>query len=95
MDNGPADYNLYAVVVHEGLELSGGHYVAMVRAEDGQWWLCNDKDVSKISTKKVLGQSAYMLFYKRNVFRPAPTLAGQTPAAAAAAAPLLAAVPGA
>ena len=45
LDSGPAEYELYGIIVHEGLRASTdcGHYVAYVRTADGAWWECNDQ----------------------------------------------------
>ena len=57
-------YDLYAVVHHQGA-LSGGHYVASLKSEDGQWRLFNDAQVYEIHSRDVVDSSAYILFYIR------------------------------
>jgi len=57
-------YDLYAVVHHQGA-LSGGHYVASLKSDDGQWRLFNDAQVYEIHSRDVVDASAYILFYIR------------------------------
>lgn len=57
-------YRLFGVVDHEG-SLNGGHYMAYVRREDGQWYRFNDSRVSLVTEKEVLTRGAYILFYER------------------------------
>lgn len=57
-------YDLYAVVHHQGA-LSGGHYVASLKSDDGQWRLFNDAQVYEIHSRDVVDSSAYILFYIR------------------------------
>ena len=57
-------YDLYGVVHHQGA-LSGGHYVASVKSDDGQWRLFNDAQVYEIHSRDVVDSSAYILFYIR------------------------------
>jgi len=61
-------YELYGIVLH-----GGGHYSSYINIE-GQWWLCNDSTVSKITTEEIetLAKKAesdsentpYILFYR-------------------------------
>ena len=55
-------YDLFAVVCHRGT-FQGGHYVAYVRASDGNWYLCDDAYVQRVSEEVVRTSQAYMLFY--------------------------------
>lgn len=55
-------YRLVGVTKHGG-SLHGGHYVSMVRGDDG-WWLCNDSRVRRIDAGKVFNSEAYLLFYE-------------------------------
>ena len=59
-------YQLRAVVVHQGV-CGGGHYVAYVRGSNDQWWFCNDRAEPRavVDINEVLRQQAYMLFYQR------------------------------
>ncbi len=59
-----ARYNLYGVVNHSGSQ-HFGHYTSFCKADDGKWYSFNDSMVNKISSKDVVGDDAYMLFYKR------------------------------
>ena len=63
-------YYLRAVVVHHG-EAGGGHYTALVRSADHQWYHCNDfQPPCWASPETVTGadtvpeKNAYMLFYE-------------------------------
>ncbi|OBZ88895.1 Ubiquitin carboxyl-terminal hydrolase 36 [Choanephora cucurbitarum] len=60
-----ADYQLYAVLVHYGHGCDSGHYIAYVKAPNGQWYLMDDDAVTPVSLKEVLSQRAYMLFYQQ------------------------------
>ena len=57
-------YDLYGVVHHQGA-LSGGHYVASLKSDDGQWRLFNDAQIYEIHSRDVVDSSAYILFYIR------------------------------
>jgi len=73
--NKTGQYELVAVVTHQGMSADGGHYVAWVRQSDDQddWLEFNDKKVEKrtfIDIQKLTGQGgaqwhiAYMCLYK-------------------------------
>jgi len=62
---GSAEYELYAVLVHSGPKLGYGHYYALIKAPDGNWYRMNDMDVIPVTLKHVLREQAYLLFYKR------------------------------
>jgi ubiquitin carboxyl-terminal hydrolase 4/11 len=66
LDDGRSEmlYDLYGVVHHQGA-LSGGHYVASLKSDDGQWRLFNDAQVYEIHSRDVVDSSAYILFYIR------------------------------
>ena len=57
-----SDYELYAVIEHEG-SVNRGHYTAMLKA-NGTWLSANDARVTTISEANVLTRNAYMLFYR-------------------------------
>lgn len=63
-DQEPHAYRLFAVVHHFGSGPNVGHYVASVRAPDGQWLRMDDASVSRMSCP-VDDPSAYLLFYLR------------------------------
>ena len=46
LDLPPAQYALFAVVVHLGETTTSGHYVAYVRRADGYWWKLDDARVA-------------------------------------------------
>ncbi|KAF1801780.1 hypothetical protein V8B55DRAFT_1473889 [Mucor lusitanicus] len=80
-----AEYSLYAVLVHYGYSCDSGHYYAYVKAPNGQWNRMDDEDVTPVSLKEVLSQTAYMLFYQQSSVT---TSADTAIPAAAAATPL-------
>lgn len=88
MDEGPADYRLFAVLVHVDKlgSTTSGHYIALVCGDDGRWWKCDDDEVDEISAAKALSFCAYLLFYIRDTPRPAPTMKPQAVVAVAVAA---------
>ncbi|KAF8202403.1 ubiquitin carboxyl-terminal hydrolase 4 [Pholiota molesta] len=59
----PYRYDLYGVTNHYG-NLSSGHYTAFI-ASRGGWMYCDDSSVKPVDPKQVVGQKAYVLFYKR------------------------------
>ncbi|KAJ4776147.1 Ubiquitin carboxyl-terminal hydrolase 24 [Rhynchospora pubera] len=58
-------YELVATITHHGREPSKGHYTADTRYRNGQWLRYDDASVTAISTKDVLHEQAYILFYKQ------------------------------
>ena len=56
-------YRLHAVIVHHGNSVHSGHYVAYVKAANGQWHEMNDATVTLTSIQKVINQQCYILFY--------------------------------
>ena len=61
-DKGPV-YDLYGVVNHFGGQHSG-HYTSMVKVKK-EWINFNDSTVQTISPSDVIGDAAYILFYKK------------------------------
>ena len=59
-------YDLTAVVNHSG-SMSQGHYTAFV-VEGGQWFRCDDTQVSPATEQEVLQSEGYMLFFIRRRF---------------------------
>ena len=68
---GAQAYDLRAVVVHQGDnpvsdDAGAGHYTAYVRAQDNQWYHCDDaKPPRQCSVAEALEAQAYMLFYEQ------------------------------
>merc|ERR1719410_3052385 len=60
-----SEYELYAVLVHSGPQLGYGHYYALIKSAENYWFRMNDTDVIPVSTKHVLREQGYMVFYKR------------------------------
>lgn len=59
-------YELYAVINHEGRNSHWGHYNSYIKGFNGNWYLCDDSRVRKISSEKSfkLSEKAYILFYR-------------------------------
>ena len=66
-------YDLTGVVVHHGGSIHSGHYVAFVKAPNGQWHEMNDSDVRLVNPQHVLKQQAYILFYTKRIPIPGTT----------------------
>ena len=74
----PAQYRLYAVIVHAGHSLDTGHYFTFCRESDGgdshdeagSWWRLDDASVTSVTATAALGgprrtnETAYMLLYR-------------------------------
>ena len=56
-------YDCYAVCNHSGT-MSGGHYTAYVKNENGKWYHFNDSVVTCIKKTLVASPKAYCLFYR-------------------------------
>ena len=59
---------LYAVIVHTGLNVAGGHYYTYVKAQHSRsstdvWYKMNDGNMEEVSFDRVQSDEAYMLFY--------------------------------
>ena len=59
-------YELYGVCNHMGGPL-GGHYTANIKTKDGQWYLFNDTQISKINFDGLNNTSGYCLFYRKKI----------------------------
>ena len=57
-------YDLFAVSQHYG-GTGGGHYTAVCKNYDGNWYRYNDSSVSHTSPDNAVNSSAYVLFYRR------------------------------
>ena len=57
-------YDLYAVSQHYG-SMGGGHYTAICKNIDGNWYCYDDESVFRTSNKNVVTSEAYVLFYRR------------------------------
>jgi Ubiquitin carboxyl-terminal hydrolase len=64
-EGGGGEYECDAFIEHQGPSMAGGHYVAYVLV-DGQWWLCNDDDVTAVSDAEVAQarRRAYILHFR-------------------------------
>lgn len=56
-------YSLYGIVEHSGT-FNGGHYVAYVKVDSGQWFCISDSHVTEVKETRVYQAQAYLLFYK-------------------------------
>lgn len=59
------EYELFSIVSHIG-RMNSGHYVMYIRLR-GEWYLCNDAWVVKVSEKVVKNSQAYMMYYMQKV----------------------------
>jgi len=57
-------YDLFAVCQHYG-GTRGGHYTAVCKNYDENWYSYDDSNVSPSSKKEICTNAAYILFYKR------------------------------
>ena len=67
INNEPITYELKGIANHFG-NLNGGHYNAICKNKDNDWYLYDDLNISKINDiHKILtnNTSAYVLFYER------------------------------
>lgn len=59
----PPPYSLVGVLVHQGQTCASGHYLSFVK-KNGEWFKCNDSEVSKVDESTVMMQQAYILMYE-------------------------------
>ncbi|KAL1556331.1 ubiquitinyl hydrolase 1 [Salvia divinorum] len=57
------NYELYAIVVHEGETSNAGHYYSFIRLNSNEWYRYDDSEVSAVDEEEVFKQMAYILFY--------------------------------
>jgi ubiquitin carboxyl-terminal hydrolase 4/11/15 len=57
-------YDLFAVSQYYG-STEGGHYTAICKNIDGNWYNYNDSSVSHTSASSAVSSAAYVLFYRR------------------------------
>ena len=58
-------YELCAALVHHGASLHSGHYTAIGKDPNGDWYLFDDQVVQPASVTDVLKAPAYILFYEK------------------------------
>ena len=63
-DKEHSKYDLFAVSQHYG-GCGGGHYTAVCKNIDGNWYSYNDSSVSSTSASSAITSAAYVLFYRR------------------------------
>jgi len=61
----PSNYQLYGVLIHDGIDMNQGHYYSIVKASNSAWYKMNDESVTQSSLQEALRQEAYVLFYSR------------------------------
>jgi Ubiquitin carboxyl-terminal hydrolase len=67
VDPASVKYDLYGVVNHHG-SIGGGHYTACAReAKTDKWFEFDDSSVSAVKSESVITESAYILFYRRQL----------------------------
>lgn len=59
----PPPYDLVGVLVHQGQTCASGHYLSFVK-KNGEWFKCNDSEVTKVDKSTVMMQQAYILMYE-------------------------------
>ena len=57
-------YDIFAVSEHYGGR-EGGHYTAICKNFDGNWYSYDDSNCSTASSREVCTRNAYVLFYRR------------------------------
>lgn len=55
-------YELTGILSHIG-SINEGHYVVVLKINDGRWFKFNDSMISVIKEDEALKQQAYLLFY--------------------------------
>ena len=63
-DKAYSKYDLFAISQHFG-GTGGGHYTAVCKNIDGNWYSYNDSMVSQTTPSNAIDGSAYVLFYRR------------------------------
>ena len=66
-DKEHSKYDLFAVSQHYG-GTGGGHYTAVCKNIDGNWYDYNDSSCSRTSTSNIVSSAAYVLFYRRKTW---------------------------
>ena len=66
--NNSGFYELQAVLTHKGRSSNSGHYLGWVRGKEGEWFKCDDEDVTLVTEEEVLklsggGQSLIMFIH--------------------------------
>ena len=64
LDRDFSKYDLFAVSRHFG-GTGGGHYTAICKNYDGNWYYYDDSKCTKISEKEICNENAYVLFYRK------------------------------
>ena len=59
-----SNYDLFAVSQHYG-SMGGGHYTAVCKNIDGNWYKYDDENCSPTQNEDICTEEAYVLFYRR------------------------------
>ena len=59
----PPPYDLVGLLVHQGQTCASGHYLSFVK-KNGEWFKCNDSEITKVDESTVMMQQAYILMYE-------------------------------
>ncbi len=63
-----AEYDLAAILVHQGPSAYMGHYYALIEDETtGKWFKFNDEDVTELTGKKIPGTDGWCLYVVPNL----------------------------
>ena len=63
-DKKHSKYDLFAVSQHYG-GMGGGHYTAVCKNIDGNWYDYDDRSCTQTSKRNICSSAAYVLFYRR------------------------------
>lgn len=61
---GNSTYELFGVINHTG-NVFGGHYYSHVKKSDKNWYLFNDTQIKRVSSKEIVTDKSYCLFYRK------------------------------
>ena len=60
------EYNLYGQINHKGL-IEKGHFYSIIKNwKNGNWYSCDDSDVTPKNPEKIVKKYAYTLFYQKS-----------------------------
>ena len=65
VEGDPIQYQVVAIICHEGASHNRGHYVIYIHNDRGQWWLLNDSTATLVGCidMAVNAREVYMCFY--------------------------------
>ncbi|KAI9752552.1 MAG: hypothetical protein M4579_005589 [Chaenotheca gracillima] len=65
-ESSKVSYDLFGIVEHHGQNVEGGHYTAIVKSDDDEWYKADDKSITRIQRDRVSEASPTLLFYRRS-----------------------------